>query len=187
MKNNTMSIDDVLSRYKADFERIWKEERYKWAAVKHYKDTWKIDAPDFASMLAEGFSKAASGPGALLAGGMYYPYKMITAFAREDPETVRSMFLHLYDESLPLAFRYTEFRAGCDKCLAAYRGNWEDRIFGQFRYTCPLNIRILISSTNTRCTPSSGTWSAFRRRKETPNRRFGSWKIMGAFAGPSWM
>lgn len=145
MKNNTMSIDDVLSRYKADFERIWKEERYKWAAVKHYKDTWKIDAPDFASMLAEGFSKAASGPGALLAGGMYYPYKMITAFAREDPETVRSMFLQLYDESLPLAFRYTEFRAGCDKCLAAYRGNWEDRSKIQNHYQDLRAISVYLS------------------------------------------
>ena len=122
-----MSIGDVLSRYKADFGRFWADERYKWEAVKHYKETWKIDAPDFASMLAEAFSRAASGAGALLAGGMYYPYKMIKVFAQEDPETVRSMFRRLYDENRPLADRYKEFRASCDVCLDNYRKKQKGR------------------------------------------------------------
>ncbi len=118
-----MSIDDVLSRYKADFGHFWSEERYKWEAVKHYKEIWNIAAPDFGAMLANALSKA----GNLLSGGMYYPYKMITLFAREDPETVRSMFQRLYDESRPLADRYTAFRTSCDKCLAACRRNQEGR------------------------------------------------------------
>lgn len=118
-----MSIGDVLSRYKADFGRFWEEERYKWEAMKHYKETWNIDTPDFTSMLAEAFSRA----GNLLSGGMYYPYKMITAFAREDPETVRSMFRQLYNENRPLATRYKEFRASCDKCLTDYRPKQEGR------------------------------------------------------------
>lgn len=116
------TIPDVLCLYRADFARIWAEERYKWEAVRHYKRTWNLEAPDFAAMLAEAFSRA----GNLLAGAMYYPYKMITLFARRDPETVRAMFRRLYDETRPLSERYQAFRASCDLCLAAYRGESDD-------------------------------------------------------------
>jgi len=116
-----MEINNILKLYKADFDRVWSEERYKWEAAKHYKDVWNIEADDFAAMLAEAFSQAAIGAGALLAGAMYYPYKMITTFAKEDPETVRQLFRQLYDESRPLVSRYKEFRAGCDRCLADFR------------------------------------------------------------------
>lgn len=109
-----MTIGDVLIRYKADFHRFWNEERYKWAAVKHYKDNWNIDAENFAAMLTEAFKWS----GNLLAGAMYYPYKMICVFAQESPETVREMFRRLYDEGRPLAERYKEFRTSCGQCLA---------------------------------------------------------------------
>lgn len=114
-ENHTgMSIGGVLDRYRADFHRFWNEERYKWVAVKHYKDNWNIDAEDFAAMLAEAFKWS----GNLLAGAMYYPYKMICVFAQENPEVVREMFRRLYDEGRPLAERYREFRTSCGQCLA---------------------------------------------------------------------
>lgn len=118
-----MGIDGVLARYKAEFQRFWSEERYKWVAVKHYQEHWDIEAEDFASMLAEALSRA----GNLLSGGMYYPYRMITIFAQEEPETVRTMFRRLYEEERPLAERYKEFRASCERCLTDYRSRSEDR------------------------------------------------------------
>ena len=114
-----MGIPDVVSLCKTDFDRIWADEKYKWIAAKHYKDTWDINAPDFASMLTDAFSQTYN----LLAGGMYYAYKMICEFARQDPETVRGMFQTLYSEDIPLEVRYKEFRAGCDRCLEKYRAS----------------------------------------------------------------
>ena len=61
--------------------------------------------------------------GNLLTSSMYYPYKMICAFALQEPETVRKLFRILLDESRPLSLRYTEFRDGCDKCLERYRNS----------------------------------------------------------------
>ncbi len=104
-------IKQVIKEYKADFQRIDADERYKWEAVKSYKDNWNIEAEDFADMYAEAFKKS----GNLLAANMYFPYKMAIQFAEEKPETVRSLFKMLYDESIPLAKRYIDFRAGFDE------------------------------------------------------------------------
>ena len=112
-----LGISDVVARCKENFEKIWEDENYKWIAVQHFKDTWSIDAPDFASMLTDAFSQASN----LMAGPMYYPYKMICEFAKQDPETVRSMFKALYNEEIPLAIRYKEFRSSCDYCLKQFK------------------------------------------------------------------
>lgn len=110
-------IKEVVSDYTLNFQTVNADERYKWEAIGHYKKHWNIDADDFSAMYGEAFKKANN----LLAAGMYYPYKMIVSFADNDPEKVRSLFVLLYDESIPLADRYTKFRAGCEELLTAYR------------------------------------------------------------------
>ena len=57
MEDVKPKIKEVIDLYKADFERIDSEERYKWIAVKHFQDNWVIDAPDFADMLGRAFAK----------------------------------------------------------------------------------------------------------------------------------
>lgn len=57
-KDNVSIIRSVLAAYKADFPRVDDEERYKWEAIKHYRDNWNIDAADFAGMYAEAFRYA---------------------------------------------------------------------------------------------------------------------------------
>ena len=99
-------INNVISSYKADFERINRDEIYKWKAVQWYKKHWNIEAPNFAAMIAESFSKA----GNLLAGPMYWPYRMICGYADKHPEEVRKLFRMLYDEQTPLAERYVTFK-----------------------------------------------------------------------------
>ena len=99
----------VIDHYKANFGAVNKDEHYKWEALGWYKKHWNIDAEDFASMLAEAFSKTAN----LLSSGMYYPYKMITEYAQADPEEVRRIFKLLHDENIPLAERYHLFRDSC--------------------------------------------------------------------------
>lgn len=103
-----MELVQVIAAYKADFERVDQQERYKWVAIEWYRTHWDIDAPDFAAMFATAFGKA----GNLLAASMYYPYKMACAYAQDDPEAVRALFRELYDEELPLAQRYRDFRNG---------------------------------------------------------------------------
>lgn len=104
-------IRSVLTDYKADFERINEQERYKWEAVGWYKTHWNIHADDFAQMAAEAFSKA----GNLLTAGKYYPLQVLLDFAQKEPETVRNLFAQLYDENQPLAQRYAQFRQGFNR------------------------------------------------------------------------
>lgn len=117
-----IGIAEVIEAYKAEFARIDEAERYKWQAIKWYKDHWNIDAQDFATMFTSSFSKASN----LLASNMYYPYKMICQFSEMHPEEVRKMFKDLYDEKEPLASRYTVFRRRCDDLLTEYRNSSEE-------------------------------------------------------------
>jgi hypothetical protein len=105
------AILDIIAAYKKDFARINEEERYKWEAIGWYKRHWDLSASNFSRMFTDAFSKAAN----LLAANMYYPYKMVIEFAESEPDTVRALFKMLYDESIPLAQRYLDFRAGFDK------------------------------------------------------------------------
>ena len=102
-------IRKVITHYKQHFAEADQGERYKWEAIGWYKKHWDIDASDFAAMLEVAFSKT----GNLLASGMYYPYKMIIAYAQAEPEEVRSIFKQLHNENLPLAQRYSSFRESC--------------------------------------------------------------------------
>ncbi len=105
----TENIQKVIDAYKKDFDTVNKQERYKWEAIGWYKNHWNIEAEDFAEMLTTAFSKASN----LLASGMYYPYRMITEYARANPEEVRRIFKVLHDEALPLEQRYQVFRNSC--------------------------------------------------------------------------
>ena len=50
-------LDEIIAAYKSEFERIDKEERYKWEAVKCFQDNWDIDAENFTAMLKKSLSK----------------------------------------------------------------------------------------------------------------------------------
>ncbi len=114
---NTLATSDYLSEnirmvieaYKKDFETVNKQERYKWEAIGWYQRHWNIEAEDFAEMLTTAFSKSSN----LLTSGMYYPYRMITEYARANPEEVRRIFKVLHDEAFPLEHRYQIFRNSC--------------------------------------------------------------------------
>ena len=40
----------MLSRYKSSFHIYWKDEAYKWEAIKWFQDNCNIEADDFAGM-----------------------------------------------------------------------------------------------------------------------------------------
>lgn len=99
-------IHFILEKYKRDFEKVDKDERYKWEAVKWYKDHWDISAIDFGEMVTVAFEKAAN----LLTAGMYYAYKMLVDYSKAYPEKARSLFKILYDEEISLEQRYSDFQ-----------------------------------------------------------------------------
>ena len=105
------SLEVIISEYKKALPTTMENERYKWEAIWWFQKNWNPDAPDFAKMLAESFSKAST----LLASAMYYPLKMVTEYAEHDPETVRNLFAQLYDESIPLEIRYQDFKTAFQK------------------------------------------------------------------------
>ena len=105
---NKAILQDALSEYKRDFPVfVWKDEQFKWQAIKWFQDHWDIETEDFAKMLEESLSKTFN----LLNSGKYFAKNMIVGFAYSEPEYVRAMFRELYDESIPLQERLSAFNS----------------------------------------------------------------------------
>lgn len=122
IRGSQVVIDEVrftewLERYKQQFVSYqWEREKYKWEAVKHFQDSWEVNAPDFASML----ERALSLTGNLLDVSNHYPRGMIVAFAKAFSEDVRSMFLALFDERGDLFDRVDAFKRSAGVLLDRY-------------------------------------------------------------------
>ena len=65
---NLDKLKDAISLYKDDFLNIWKDEKFKWEAVKHFQITWDFDSINFYEMFNNSFLKH----GNLLSGYNYY-------------------------------------------------------------------------------------------------------------------
>lgn len=103
-------IKDALSKYTADFTSKWKQEEYKWKALKTFHDNWDIDAPDFADMLARALAQHKN----LLDTSHAFPKSVLIEIAQQKPEVVREMFRNLYNEEQPLESRVGAFIAAAD-------------------------------------------------------------------------
>lgn len=104
---NRECLKDALQSYKRDFLAFqWKEEMFKWEAVKWFKDNWDINAADFPEMLDRALGKTYN----LLASTNNFPRRMIVKIARTEPEDVRAMFLSLFDESRDVLDRINAFK-----------------------------------------------------------------------------
>lgn len=120
---NTIIFDEILKKFKNEFiGKHWDDEKYKWEAVKCFQDSWDINAPDFLNM----FMKATEKTGNLLASINNFPRRMIKAFAENDQEFTRSMFINLFDESKGLLSRIEKFISDSEKIRAKYdSGGWK--------------------------------------------------------------
>lgn len=120
---NQDKIYPVIEGYKKYFPEHWKNEKYKWEAVKHFQDNWNINAEDFGEM----FKKATKKADNLLGSAHAYPRGMMLEFAKADCETTKQMFIHLYDESLDLAQRIDDFIQSSEELRAKYDdGTWKN-------------------------------------------------------------
>lgn len=116
-------LNPILEGYKTYFPAHWKDEKFKWEAVKHFQDHWNIDAENFGDMFKEATDKTFS----LLASGYAYPRLMVINFAKADDEAVRSMFQDLFDESQDLATRVDAFQTSSEELRSKYDdGTWRN-------------------------------------------------------------
>ena len=110
-------LKEILTQYKLDFvQKTWKEEKYKWEAVKCFQDNWNVNASGFAEMLNRSLEKTNN----LLRSYNTYPKKMILSFAQVASDEVRAMFKNLYDENIDVIERINSFKTDADKLLAKY-------------------------------------------------------------------
>ncbi len=50
---DALRFKEILTQYKKIFvTEQWPEEKYKWEAVKCFKDNWDVNAVDFSEMLS---------------------------------------------------------------------------------------------------------------------------------------
>ncbi|MCD7727075.1 MAG: EVE domain-containing protein [Ruminococcus sp.] len=110
-------LREALVKYKLDFTTTqWKNEQYKWEAIKAFQDNWDVNATDFADMLSRSLSKTYN----LLASANNFPAGMITGFAKTAPEEVRAMFIALFNESTDVIERIMAFKNNSSVLLEKY-------------------------------------------------------------------
>ena len=113
-------LSKLLAKYREELPSYWKDEKYKWEAVKHFQENWNVNAEDFSAMFTEATNKHYN----LLASSMYYPIGMIQAFADFDEERTRNMFRVLFDESKDLTERIKYFWDEADDMRAKGDEKW---------------------------------------------------------------
>lgn len=114
---NKSILEKVLAQYKQDFVLTqWKNENYKWKAVKQFQDNWDVNASDFSDMLSLSLEKTYN----LLASANNFPKGMMSEFAKAAPEEVRAMFIALFDESRDVLERMDEFKHQSSVLLEKY-------------------------------------------------------------------
>lgn len=111
----------VIAAYKEYFPAHWKDEMYKWEAIRHFQENWDINSDKFLDMFMMATDKTFN----LLANMNNYPRGMIKAFATADAEAVRAMFINLFDDSKNLAERIEMFQASAEELRVKYDdGSW---------------------------------------------------------------
>lgn len=114
---NKSILEKVLAQYKQDFVlNQWKNENYKWKAVKQFQDNWDVNASDFSEMLSRSLEKTYN----LLASANNFPKGMMSEFAKAAPEEVRAMFIALFDESRDVFERMDKFKHQSSVLLEKY-------------------------------------------------------------------
>ena len=108
-------FNECLADYKKGFQQRFSDEKYKWEAVKWFQEHWDINAENFYEMFTAATEKTYN----LLASMNNFPRGMIQVFSEQEPETVRAMFISLYDESKEVAQRVAKFQSDaqelCDR------------------------------------------------------------------------
>ena len=113
-------INELLEFYEKSFSEHWEDEKYKWEAVKRFRENWDIKAPNFKEMFNKATTDSTGKVWNLLVSVNHYPQGMILNFAEKEPEATRKMFKVLYDETKDLDERVDYFKSESDRIRAKY-------------------------------------------------------------------
>ena len=111
---------EAIELYKKQFSKWWIDEKFKWQAVKYFKENWNVDADNFSEMIDKAFD--ANVYYSLFVSANHFPAKMIKGFAKDAPEAVRNMFIDLFDESKDVFKRIDSFKSKSKELLKNYGG-----------------------------------------------------------------
>lgn len=100
-----IEFDKAITAYISYLPEHFKNEVYKWEAIKCFQDNWNITTDNFSKMLSDSLAETNN----LLDTRFTYPAAMIKNYAEHDSESVRQMFVDLYDETKDLAIRIDSF------------------------------------------------------------------------------
>jgi hypothetical protein len=122
---NLTTFQLIIDKYKSNFKEINNAEIYKWTAIKQFQDHWNSNAIDFKKMLLDSLARTSE----LMDSGNYFPKRMLTHYLNKDPEKVKELFLHLYDDGIDLKDRIVKFREGMAMLQASHssdRNHYQD-------------------------------------------------------------
>lgn len=171
---NWSAFVPILDQYEDDMVEQRGYEVYKWEALKHFRSHWDIDATDFYEMLRESLSKTQN----LLTSRNYLPKGMIEIFAHNDPESVRSSFRMLMDNSIPLDQRMERFSADMDEQLeslnATRREKGEQIARNHFQDPHAMSVYLALAQDDEHYIYKTRPYESFAARvgAETPKGRF---------------
>lgn len=107
------TIKQELEVYKKLIASAEYDELYKWEALKHFQDTWNIEADDFKTMYDNSFSNKENSN--LWASSYWFPKAVMLHFIDHDKERVRQMFRDLFNEEENIDKRFERFVYHCDR------------------------------------------------------------------------
>lgn len=90
-----------------------------WSAQQHFQQHWDDDAADVAVVYDR--SLHSNTTRRLWQVDNWQPKRVLHLLAQADGPTVRTLFQHLFNETLPLDVRVSRFLFGCDLLLAEYK------------------------------------------------------------------
>lgn len=140
-------LKQYIEAYKANFEQINREEIYKWCFVKIFQDNWDINALNFKGMFAKAvadktitpFSGDKKEANNILETFRYYPRQFLLELIDVEPETVRSLFKNLFDESKSVTERNRDFQEKTQELYNKYKSNPN---FSTFSYSYQRNLSV---------------------------------------------
>tara|TARA_B100000315_G_scaffold260335_1_gene320931 strand:+ start:2844 stop:4037 length:1194 start_codon:yes stop_codon:yes gene_type:complete len=104
---NIQLVKSYIEEYKKEFNRVHKQEIYKWHAIKQFQDYFDINASKFYENLELSLNKSDN----LLDSRLYFPKRMLLKNAEKSQEQLREMFKILYDEDFNYLERIENFRS----------------------------------------------------------------------------
>jgi hypothetical protein len=113
-------IQESILLYKKWLQTTKRHPRlYRWESLQHFQTNWNLEDPDFAAMYDRSLYNTETRR--LWQTENWYPKRMMLEFCQMEPQTVRLMFIDLFNETKDIEARAGRFLFGCDELLRSYK------------------------------------------------------------------